>query len=133
MRFDPYLIFDGNCREAFDFYHEAIGGTITTMMTYGESPAPDVGGPGMADKILHATLDLGQSELLGYDAPPGRYKPPQGFRITLQLDTTAQAERIFAALSEGGTVSVPLGKAFWTQAYGELIDRFGIHWMVNCA
>jgi PhnB protein len=133
MRFDPYLTFDGNCREAFAFYQCAIGGTITTMMTYGESPAPDVAGPGMADRILHATLDIGGSELLGYDAPTDAFKPPQGFRITLQADTVQEAERIFAGLGAGGTIVIPLAAAFWTKAYGEIIDRFGIHWMVNCA
>ena len=133
MRFDPYLIFDGNCREAFDFYHRAIGGTITTMMTYGESPEPNLRGIGMDDRILHATLDLGGSELLGYDIRPDAYRPTQGFRITLQVASLEEGQRVFAPLAEGGTIKIPLAATFWSKAYGELTDCFGISWMINAA
>lgn len=132
MRFDPYLYFDGNCREAFEFYSRATGGTISTMMTYGESPAAEMGGAAMADKIIHATLAIDGSELLGSDAMPGYYRPPQGFSVTLQIDTPERTDEIFAALSDGGKVTMPLQQTFWTRRFGQLTDRFGIGWMLNC-
>jgi PhnB protein len=132
MRFDPYLYFDGNCREAFEFYQRATGGTFATMKTYRESPAAQFGGEAMADKIFHATLEIDGNALLGTDAMPGHYRPPQGFAVALQADTPEMAERVFAALSDGAEIIMPLQETFWTRRYGQLIDRFGISWMLNC-
>jgi PhnB protein len=132
MRFDPYLYFDGACREAFEFYQRATGGTLTTMMTYGESPMAAAVGAATADKIIHATLMIDGSALLGSDAMPGRYRPPQGFAVTMQADTPEAAERIFAGLSDGAEIVMPLQETFWTRRFGQLTDRFGIGWMLNC-
>jgi PhnB protein len=131
MKLQPYLYFAGNCREAMTFYQEVLGGQLATMMTYGEGP-PGLVGPDWQDRILHATLDIGGEELLASDAPPGRYQPPAGFEITIALDDLDEAKRIFAALAEGGTVTMKLQETFWTRGFGMLVDRFGVRWMVNC-
>ena len=132
MKLQPYLYFDGQCREAFDFYAQVLGGEITTMMPYGDRPemrAP----PDWSDKILHASLKIGDEELLGSDAFPGGYRAPQGYEITIAIDAFDAAERIFAALSAGGVVRMPLQGVFWTKGFGMVTDRFGVPWMINCA
>jgi PhnB protein len=131
MKLQPYLYFGGDCRAAFGLYQQVLGGEVATMMTYGEGP-PGLVGPEWRDMILHATLKIGEEELLGSDAPPGRYQPPAGFDVTIALDDLDEARRIFGALSEGGTVTMALQETFWTRGFGMLTDRFGIHWMINC-
>jgi PhnB protein len=101
------------------------------MMTYGEGP-PDLAGPEWQDRILHATLKIGDEELLGSDAPPGRYQPPAGFDVTIALEELDEARRIFDALSEGGRVTMEMQATFWTRGFGMLVDRFGVRWMINC-
>lgn len=132
MKLQPHLHFGGDCRAAMDFYHQVLGGEIATMMTYGEGP-PGLAGPEWRDRILHATLKIGDEELLGSDSPPGGYQPPAGFDITIALDDLDEAKRIFAALSEGGRVTMPMQETFWTRGFGMLTDRFGVRWMINCA
>jgi PhnB protein len=131
MKLQPYLHFGGDCRDAMTFYQRVLGGEIATMMTYGEGP-PDLVGPEWRDRILHATLKIGDEELLGSDAPPGRYQPPAGFDVTIALEELDEARRIFDALSEGGAVTMEMQTTFWTRGFGMLVDRFGIRWMINC-
>ena len=131
MRLQPYLHFDGDCREAFTFYREVLGGDLGTMMTYGEGP-PGLAGPEWRDKILHATLAIGEQELLGSDAAPGGYRPPAGFDVTIAGVDVDEGKRIFAALARGGAVTMPMQETFWTAGFGMLTDRFGIRWMINC-
>jgi PhnB protein len=131
MKLQPYLYFAGDCRAAIAFYQAVLGGEIATMMTYGEGP-PGLAGPEMQDRILHATLKLGDQELLASDAPPDRYRPPAGFDITIALDDLDEAKRIFAALAEGGVVRMALQETFWTKGFGMLTDCYGVHWIVNC-
>jgi PhnB protein len=131
MKLQPYLHFAGDCREAFSFYQEVLGGDLRTMVTYADGP-PGLAGPEWADKILHATLLIDEQELLGSDAEPERYQPPAGFDVTIAQVDVGEGKRIFAALAEGGAVTMPLQETFWTKGFGMLTDRFGIRWMINC-
>jgi PhnB protein len=131
MQINPYLSFDGQCKEAFTFYERVLGGKIEAMFTYGDTPSAEYTPPGMHDRIMHASLTAGGQVLLGGDAPM-EYGKPQGFCVSLNVDTPAEAERIFHALAESGTVQMPIGETFWADRFGMLTDRFGIPWMVNC-
>ena len=103
------------------------------MMTWGESPMADQVPSEWRDRIIHAALIVGEtSHLLGGDAPPDRYEEPRGISVTIQLSDPAEAERIFGALSEDGTVTMPIQQTFWAARFGMCVDRFGIPWMVNC-
>jgi PhnB protein len=127
----PYLTFDGNCAEAFRFYHRCLGGTIQ-MQTHGESPIAGEVPADWHDRVLHARLDFGGGVLMGSDAPAGRGGPASGFSVSLQYGDPAAAGRAFAALGEGGSVTMPLQQTFWARRFGMLKDRYGIGWMVNC-
>jgi PhnB protein len=133
MQLNTHLIFNGQCEAAFKFYEQCLGGKIQTMMTWGESPMADQVPSELRDKIIHATLIVGDSALGGGDAPPDSYEAPKGFSVTINLNDSAEAERIFRALSEIGTVTMPLQQTFWAARFGMLVDRFGIPWMINCA
>ena len=132
MQLNPYLAFNGQCKEAFKFYQQCLGGTVETMMTWGDSPMADQVPAEWRDKIMHTTLIVGETALQGADAPPDRYEEPKGFSVGIQINDQADAERIFGALSEGGTVTMPLQETFWAARFGMVVDRFGIPWMVNC-
>jgi PhnB protein len=132
MQLNPHLTFNGDCEAAFKFYQACLGGSIQTMMTWGDSPMADQVPAEMRDKIIHATLIVGDSALMGGDSPSDRYEKPTGFSITLQMSDPSDAERVFRALAEEGTVTMPIQQTFWTVRFGMLIDRFGIPWMVNC-
>jgi PhnB protein len=132
MELNPYLSFDGNCAEAFKFYEKSLGGKIVAMMTYAETPMKDQMPADSHGKIVHARLTLGDQMLMGADAPPGRYEPAKGMSVILGIDQPAEAERVFKALSENGTVQMPIEETFWARRFGMVVDRFGIPWMVNC-
>ena len=132
MRLNPHLNFNGQCEVAFKFYEQCLGGNIQTMMTWGESPMADQVPSEWRDRIIHATLIVGDTALGGGDAPPESYEEPRGFAITIQINDPAEAERIFHALAENGKVTMPLQQTFWAARFGMLVDRFGIPWMVNC-
>jgi len=131
MQMIPYLNFAGRCAEAFRFYESILGGKLE-MMTHGETPMADQVPPEMRDLVMHARLITGNAILMGSDALPGHEVQPRDLHIALQLDDPAEAERIFAALAEGGQVSMPIQKTFWAERFGMLVDRYGIPWMVNC-
>lgn len=132
MKLHPYLIFNGQCEAAFKFYAECMGGEIEAMMPHRGSPVEQHVSAEWQEKILHARLKIGDSVLMGSDAPPGRFEEPKGFSVSLDVKDAADAERIFRALAEKGTVRMPLEKTFFAQRFGMLVDRFGIPWMVNC-
>ena len=125
MQLNPYLLFDGQCEAAFKFYEKCLGGKIVAKVTYGESPMAKDTPPERHNKILHARLMVGDNVLMGSDAP-------QGFSVTLGVDTPAEAERIFKALSEKGTLHMPLQETFWAVRFGMLVDQFDIPWMIYC-
>jgi PhnB protein len=133
MKLNPCLTFNGQCEAAFKFYEQALGGTIQTKMTWGESPMAEHVPAEWRDRIIHATLIVGGTELMGGDAPPDRYEgQPRSFAVTIQVKDPAEAERVFNALAEKGTVTMPIQQTFWSSRFGMLIDEFGIPWMINC-
>jgi PhnB protein len=132
MQLNPNLTFNGQCEEAFKFYQQCLGGDIQTMMTWGDSPMADHVPSEWRDRIIHTTLIVGETTLMGGDAPPDRYEEPRGFSVTININDPVEAERIFHALSEDGAVTMPLQETFWAARFGMVVDRFGIPWMVNC-
>ena len=132
MKINTYLGFDGNCAEAFRFYERVLGGSIDMMMTYGESPEADRVGPDQRDRIMHAHMSVNGQSLMGGDAPAGMHSKPAGFCVSINVDAETEAERVFADLSQGGQVQMPIGETFWAKRFGMCIDRFGTPWMVNC-
>jgi PhnB protein len=134
MKWNAYLTFSGNCADAFRYYERVLGGKIVAMMSHGEMPAESQAQmpPTYKNLIMHARLIAGDNVLMGSDAPPERFEKPQGFSVAIQVDEPTEAERIFAALADNGTVRMPLQETFWAVRFGMLVDRFGIPWMVNC-
>jgi PhnB protein len=132
MQLNPYLVFNGQCEAAFKFYERCLGGKIEMMMTHGDSPMAEQVPPEWRNKVMHARLVLSDKVLMGSDAPPDRYEEPKGFSVSVGVDKAAEAERIFNALAQNGTVQMPLQKTFWAERFGMLVDQFGIPWMVNC-
>lgn len=130
MRISIHLWFDGQCEVAFGCYHRLLGGQITTMLRYGDSPLADTVEPRWHDRILHATLRLGDQELLGADVMPEVYARPRGFSALLSLQGLAEAKRVFDALAEGGSIQMPLQRTFWSEGFGVLTDRFGVPWEI---
>jgi PhnB protein len=132
MQVNPYLLFDGQCETAFKFYATCLGGKIESMVLHEGTPAAANVQPDWLKKILHATLRLGDTVLMGSDCPPDRYKKPEGFSVTLHIKSPDEAARVFGALAENGTVQMPLQETFWAKRFGMLVDQFGIPWMINC-
>jgi PhnB protein len=132
MDVNPYLSFNGQCEAAFKFYEKCLGGSSLSFHKYGGSPMADQVPAEWQDKVMHATLLFGNTALMGADAPPNYFREPQGFSISIAIDEPEDADRVFAALAEGGKIMMPIAKTFWTARFGMLIDKFGIPWMVNC-
>lgn len=132
MQLNPYLIFNGDCAEAFKFYEQALGGQIESLMTFAGSPAAEHVPAEFADKVLHATMKIEGQTIMASDAPPGKYERPAGISVAIGLNDRDRGERIFNALAENGTVQMPFEKTFWASGFGMCVDRFGIPWMVNC-
>ena len=132
MQLNPYLLFNGNCAEAFKFYEKCLGGKIEAMLTHAETPMADQVSPEWRGKIVHARLTLGNQALMGSDAPPEQYEPMKGFSVLLLDKDPTEIERIFNALAAKGTVRMPLQKTFWSEKFGMLIDQFGTPWTINC-
>lgn len=129
---DTYLMFDGNCAEAMRFYERVLGGKLEALMTAAESPAAEHVPAHRRDQILHASLLFGDRRLMAsdwmHDSP---YPGMHGFGVSLGYRTTAEARRVFDALAEGGSVTMPFEKTFWAEGFGMLTDRFGTPWMVG--
>lgn len=126
------LAFKGQCEAAFRFYQQHLNGTIAFMLAWGDSPMAGDAPPGWDAKICHATLRIGDTVITGSDVPPDRYEQPRGFEILLAMNDPVEAERVFAALAEGGTIKMPLQETFWASRFGVLVDQFGIPWSINC-
>jgi PhnB protein len=132
MQLIAYLNFNGNCREAFDFYRDVFKGEITTRMTYGESPMRDQMPPDSYGMIMHNQLEADGAILMGADGPPPHDGKGGNTYININVQDVDEAERIFHALSAGGNVQMPLQETFWAHRWASLTDRFGKPWMVNC-
>jgi PhnB protein len=131
MKLNPYLSFDGRCRDAFEFYERTLGGRLTFIQTFGESPMAKNMPPEAQDRVMHATLQIGDQVLQGADAPPGQFTTPAGFCVATHFDDVAEGERVFSALAQNGSVQMPFQPTFWAKGFGMLIDRFGTPWIVN--
>jgi len=131
MQSNTYLFFEGECKAAFKFYEQCLGGKIDGMMTYGDAPLSEETPSEQRDRIMHANLTVGGMVLMGSDTPPDGFKKPQGFSVNLQFDDLVEAERIFQKLAENGTVKMPFQETFWSTRFGMLVDRFGTPWMIN--
>lgn len=129
----PYLFFGGRCEEALAFYGRAIGATVDFKMLYSDSPEPMKPGmipPGFEGKVMHATFRVGDNVLMASDGNTVGAKF-EGFYLSLNVATEAEAKKAYAALSDGGKITMPLGKTFWAPCFGMVQDRFGIGWMVS--
>jgi PhnB protein len=134
MHIESYLFFNGRCEEAIAFYQRALGAEVLMLMRNKESPEPPPPGsmpPGSEDKVMHATLRIGTSHLMLSDGDNDGKPVFTGFSLSLDAADEAEAERLFAALSDGGTVQMPLAKTFWSPKFGMVADRFGVGWMVS--
>jgi PhnB protein len=128
----PYLNFNGTCHQAFAFYAQVLGGTIDFMQTHGDSPMRDHVSPDWHDKIMHASLNVdGKTTIMGSDAPAEHYTPAQGIYVSIGIPTATEGARVFAALAEGGRVTMPFSQTFWSPGFGMVVDRFGTPWMIN--
>lgn len=128
MKLNTYVNFAGSCAEAFLFYEAKLGGKIGMIMKHGQMPGPGSVGPEWKDKVLHARISLGGTELSGADIPGA--EPMRSAYLTLAVENDAEAERIFSALSDGGRVFMPLQETFFASRFGQVQDRFGINWMI---
>jgi PhnB protein len=130
MKLYTYLNYGGNCRQAFEFYAEHLGGKITTVTTHGEQPGSSKVPPDWRNAVLHARIELGDTILLGADIPPERFQPMRSAYLSLLVDSVNEAERIYALLSEGGQVFMPMEETFFAHRFAMLRDRFGTSWML---
>jgi len=131
MQLNPYLNFNGQCKEAMEFYQRVLGGEIVAMMTFRGSPAAEHVPAESQDHIMHARLVFGGNVLMASDAPCN-FAPMTGISVALNVEQPAEAERIFHALAEGGSVTMPIEETFWARRFGMLTDRYGTPWMINC-
>ncbi len=132
MQLIPYVTCNGQCEEAFKFYEKCLDGKIVGMWTHAGTPVESQVPAEWRNKILHATLHVGDGVLQGADVPPDHYKQQKSFSVKFDLKDTAEAERIFHALAENGKLQMPLQETFWAVRFGMLVGRFGIPWMINC-
>jgi PhnB protein len=133
MNVQPYLNFDGRCEEALEFYKKAIGAKIDMMLRIKENPDPTPFGkmpPGTDDKIMHSTFRVGDTHVMAADGYAQGKAKFEGFSLSIDAATEAEASRLFNALAEGGQVQMPLGKTFFSPSFGMVADKFGVSWMV---
>jgi len=136
MQVQPYLFFDGRCEEALDFYRKTLGAEVEGLMRYKDSPEPMPPGsipPGAENKIMHAAMRIGDTTVMASDGRCTGKPNFQGVSLSLTMPSAAEAERVFAALSDGGQVQMPMSKTFFSSRFGMVGDRFGVGWMVIVA
>jgi PhnB protein len=127
---NPYIAFKGNCREAVEFYKNALGAEVLFSQTFGGSPMSEMG---PAENIMHCTIKVGNSTIMMCDDPrPDAAAGDGNISLAIGLSDPEQAKRLFGNLSRDGSVIMPLEKTFWAEAFGVVTDRFGVKWMVNC-
>ena len=134
MKVQAYITFGGRCEEALEFYKRSLGAEVTGLMRWKESQDKDMKGPpGYEEKVMNAAFRIGETELMADDGmgeAPAQFK---GMTLAIEVADDAEAERVFTALGEGGVMTMPLVKTFWTSSFGMLTDKFGVPWMVNVA
>jgi PhnB protein len=131
MRLNTYLNFNGNCREAFEFYQQHLGAKIMTIMAFNQMPDPSKAPPGMEDHVLHARIEIAGTMVMASDMPPAaKWEPMRSAYLTLGVTSDDEAERVHAALSEGGEVFMAMQTTFYATRFSMLRDKFGVNWMV---
>jgi PhnB protein len=130
MKLYTYLNFGGNCEQAFRFYEQHLGGKITMMLTHAQQPNANDVPADWRNAILHARISIGETELQGADVPPERFQPMRSAYLSLLLDSSEEAERVYALLSENGEIFMPLAETFFAFRFAMLRDRFGTSWMI---
>ena len=134
MKIEPYLFFEGRCEEAVEFYRRALGAEVLMLMRYKDSPEPPPPGmvaPGSENKVMHASLQIGETMVMASDGSVSGKPAFHGFSLSIGVKTPAEADRFFNALADGGQVQMPLAKTFWSPRFGMVADRFGVGWMVG--
>jgi PhnB protein len=133
MQVQPYLFFDGRCEEAIDFYRSALRAEVTLLTRFKDSPDPNMCAPGTADKVMHASIRVGDTTILLSDGRCQGAPRFEGFALSLTVPTETAGVRLFATLGEGGQVQMPFMKTFFSPGFGMVADRFGVSWMVVVA
>jgi PhnB protein len=134
MLVEPYLLFEGRCEEAVEYYRKALGAEVQMLMRYKESPEPPPPGkvpPGSENKVMHASFKVGDTMIMASDGLNSGKPTFKGFMLSIGVKTATEADRYFHALADGGKVQMPLGKTFWSPRFGMVTDRFGVEWMIN--
>ncbi len=133
MQVQPYLFFDGKCEEALDFYRKALDAKVVTLMRFKDNPEPPQPGmipPGSENKVMHTSFRIGDTTLMASDGRNTGHPTFQGVSLSLTASNDAEAERLFAALQDGGKVQTPMTKTFFSSRFGMVADRFGVSWMI---
>jgi PhnB protein len=130
MKLHTFLNYGGNCEQAFRFYEQHLGGTITMMMTHGEQPAPNNVPPEWRKAILYARMTIGETELMGSDVPPEHFQPMRSVYLSLTVPSIDEAERTHALLADGGQIFMPMQETFFAFRFSMLRDKFGTSWMI---
>lgn len=130
MKLHTYLNYGGNCQQAFRFYEQHLGGKITMMMTHGQQPNPAQVAPEQKNAIMYAQMEIGETTIMGSDVPPERFQPMRSVYLSLSAGSTEEAERIYALLSDGGEIFMPMEETFFAFRFGMLRDKFGTSWMI---
>ncbi len=133
MQITPYLFLDGRCEEAIEFYKKTLSAKVVMLMRFKEAPDQSMISPGAADKIMHASLTIGGSDLMLSDGRNSGHPEFKSSALSLNPKDEAEADRLFAALGEGGQVQMPIGKTFFSRRFGMVADKFGVSWMINVA
>ena len=127
----PYLLFNGRCEEALEFYRNALGAEVEMLSRFKDAPDPGMTQPGMENKVMHASFRVGETLLMASDGGGGGQPRFEGFSLSILVPDEEKADKVFKALASGGKITMPLEKTFWAPKFGMLEDRFGVGWMVS--
>ena len=130
MQIQPYLMFDGRCEEAIEFYKKTVGAEVAMLMRWKDSPDKSMCTPANADKVMHSSVRIGESTVMMSDGRNTGHPDFKGFSLSLIVSTPAEAEKTFNALADGGQVQMPMGKTFFSPSFGMVADKFGVSWMI---
>ena len=133
MQVQPYLFFDGRCEEAIEFYKRAVGAKVEMLMRWKDAPDKSMGTPGNENKVMHSCLRIGETAVMASDGRNTGNPNFQGFALTISAKTEAEADKVFGALGDGGKVTMPMSKTFFSPRFGMLADKFGVGWMIMVA
>ncbi|HTN93210.1 MAG TPA: VOC family protein [Gallionella sp.] len=133
MQIQPYLFFEGRCEEAIEFYRKALGAELKTLMRYKDNPEPPQQSkvpPGAENKVMHSSFQIGKTTVMASDGLCSGKPDFRGVSLTLTVSSDSEAQKLFAALSDGGKVQMPLARTFFSSQFGMVADRFGLPWMI---